>query len=319
MANTKSATGDLASVLVRQRNVITRAQAQGAGLTRDMLRWRIYETGRWQKLLPGVYLAVTGTATSQQRDIAALLYAGPEAVITGPAALRRHGVRTPDEGLVDVLVPARYRRRDARFARMHRTTAMPEIVCVDRGISFALAARAVADTVRELASDREARAVVAEAVQTNRCRVDLIADELRRGPVRGSALLRRALAEVGDGVRSAAEGDLHALLKRSPLPMPMFNPRLFDGRVFIASPDAWWPRYGVAVEVESREWHLSPDSWERTLERDARMSKHGIIVLHFTPRKIRAQPQSVIATITDALSAARDRPALPLRTVPADT
>jgi hypothetical protein len=27
---------------------------------------------------------------------------------------------------------------------------------------------------------------------------------------------------------------------------------------FIASPDAWWAREGVAAEIDSREWHLNP-------------------------------------------------------------
>src|SRR5215468_7772591 len=65
--------------------------------------------------------------------------------------------------------------------------------------------------------------------------------------------LRRALAEVADGVRSAAEADLHAAIRHARLPMPMFNPRLFAGRVFLASPDCWWPDAGVAAEVDSRE------------------------------------------------------------------
>ena len=39
--------------------------------------------GRWQRLLPGVYLAVTGTATQDQREMAALLYAGRRSLLTG--------------------------------------------------------------------------------------------------------------------------------------------------------------------------------------------------------------------------------------------
>lgn len=307
----------LTALLAEQRNVITRQQALACGMTNDALRSRLQPGGRWQKMLPGVYVAVTGTPTAEQREMAALLYAGPEAALTGPAALRRHGLRVPDAGTVDVLVPERCKRKGTAFTRLHRTNAMPEIVCLDHGISFVFPARAVADTIRELTRLSDARAVVAEAVQANRCRIDLLAEELRAGPRRGSALLRQALAEVADGVRSAAEGDLRALLKRSRLPMPMFNPALFSGRTFIAKPDAWWPEAGVAVEVESRQWHLSPEDWERTLERDAEMSKHGIIVLHFTPGQIRTQPETVIATIRQALAAARQRPAPPLRAVPA--
>src|SRR5579859_5574212 len=86
--------------------------------------------------------------------------------------------------------------------------------------------------------------------------------------------------------------------------------------IFLACPDAWWPELGVAVEVDSREYHLSPEDHERTLARHARMAAHGITVLHFTPRQIRTQPAEVAATIKSALTAARGRPALPIRTIP---
>ena len=77
-------------------------------------------------------------------------------------------------------------------------------------------------------------------------------------------------------------------------------------------------RGGVAVEVDSREWHLSPEDWERTLERHARMSAHGIIVLHFTPRQIRDEPGRVTAGIKSALTVGRSRPALAVRALPSE-
>jgi hypothetical protein len=97
--------------------------------------------------------------------------------------------------------------------------------------------------------------------------------ELAEGPAKGSALFREALADVADGIRSAAEGDLRDLLAGSGLPMPLFNPSLYgdDGR-FIARPDAWWPGLGIAVEVDSREWHTSPEDHAKTLARGRRMA-----------------------------------------------
>jgi hypothetical protein len=52
-------------------------------------------------------------------------------------------------------------------------------------------------------------------------------------------------------VRSVAEGDLRDLINRAPLPHPMFNARLYLGRTFLAKPDAWWPKEGVAAEIRS--------------------------------------------------------------------
>jgi hypothetical protein len=82
----------------------------------------------------------------------------------------------------------------------------PERVCFEGAVQFALVPRAVANAARELASFRDTRAVVADAVQQGRCRIDLLGEELRRGPARRSAWLRRALNEVTGGARSATEG-----------------------------------------------------------------------------------------------------------------
>ena len=127
-------------------------------------------------------------------------------------------------------------------------------------------------------------------------------------------LFREALTDVADGIRSAAEGDLKDLLAASRLPMPLFNASVYDGRAFVAKPDAWWPEFGIALEVDSQEWHLSPHDHARTLERQRRMAKHGILVLPFTPRQIRTQPAEVLAAIRDAIENARGRPPLNVRT-----
>jgi hypothetical protein len=71
------------------------------------------------------------------------------------------------------------------------------------------------------------------------------------------------------------------------------------------------------VEVDSREWHLSPEDWERTEARHTRMGALGIIVQHFTPRRIRTEPAQVATEIRSALRAGQQRPALAVRTLPA--
>ncbi len=254
--------------------------------------------------------------------MAALLYAGDGSLITGQAALLHHHIRGPDTELIDVLVPATRVRRDAAFVRLHRTTRMPERCSQAGPLRIAPPARAVADTVRGLASLRDVRTVVADAVQQGRCEIRQLHAELIAGPNLGSALFREALSDVADGIRSTAEADLKDLLTKSRLPMPLFNPSLYDGDTFIARPDAWWPEFGLAVEVDSRQWHLSPEDHESTLTRGRRMSVYQIIVLRFTPRQIRTQPAEVSndirAALASASASARGRPPLNLRTVPAE-
>jgi hypothetical protein len=313
---TKLKAAALRRAVAGQHGVISRRQALAAGLTPNMLQRRTRGGGPWQRVLPGVYLTVTGTPTTDQRDMAALLYAGPGSVITGAAALRRHGLRAPETKVVDVLVPAKRRRGDTSFVRVQRTTRLPEMSYASGELIFAAPSRAVVDAIRSLTALPEARAVMASAVQRRRCTVTDLMDELAEGPIRGSALLRTALIEVAGGVRSAAEGDLRALLIRAGLPRPLFNARLYRGDVLIAVPDAWWPDAGLAVEVDSREWHLLPADWERTMRRHARMSACGIVVLHFSPHQIRSEPVTVIEAIKAALGVTCGSPA-GIRTLPA--
>jgi hypothetical protein len=300
----------LARILDQQLSVITRGQAASAGLTRHALQHRLRLEGPWQGLLPGVYLAATGTPTLIQQEMAALLYAGQGSVITGLAAVRQHHIRGPATEFVDVLIPSSRKRRDAAFVRVHRTTHLPTRSWQLGPLHYALPARAVADAVRDLTSLRDVRAMVADAVQRGHCNVADLSTELSMGPNRGSTLFREALADVADGIRSAAEGDLKDLLGKSGLPMPLFNASIYDDRdgTFIARPDAWWPDRGVAVEVDSHEWHLSPHDHARTLKRQRRMGKYGIVVLPFTPKQIRTEPAEVLATIRHALQTGRRPP-----------
>jgi hypothetical protein len=297
----------------RQHEVITREQVLAAGVSPETLRHRIRAGGPWRTLLPGVYMAVTGAPTTDQQEMAALLYAGPGSVITGDTALRRQGVRAQGGAGIDVLIPASRKRNSAGFTRIRRTTRMPDQVAVIGGLHYALPARAVTDAARLRTSLQEAVAVVASAVQSRRCPVGLLMDELATGPAQGSALLRRAVAEVATGVRSSTEADFHGLISGAGIPEPMFNPNLYDADgAFIATPDTWWKDAGVAGEVDSREWHLSPQDWQRTMARHAAMSAHGILVLHFSPSQIREKRGYVAATIKSALAAGRNRPPLPI-------
>jgi hypothetical protein len=304
----------MAAILARQYRVISRGQAMACGMTESTLQHRLRAGGPWQRLLPGVFLTVTGAPTSDQRDVAALLYAGPRSLLTGTAALRLWGVRAPYSSMIEVLIPDAKQRKSAGFVRIRPTTRMPEGVPAGSR-RIAPLARAVGDTARTLSRLADVRALVAAVVQQDKCTPEMLAAELEDGPVQGSALLRIAVADVYAGTRSNPEADLHDLIRRAKLPAPEFNPKLYAGEEFIGSPDAWWQYAGVAAEVDSNEYHLSPEDHERTLARDRRMRKYNINVLHFTPRQIRTQPTEVIAAIRSALAAPGFHPPVPIRTV----
>jgi hypothetical protein len=308
----------LRATISSQSGIVTRSQLHVAGELSDQSIWWRIRSGRWQPVLPGVYATFTGKLTASQLTVAASLYGGPDAQIGGAQALRWHGFRyAPNDPQIHLLVPHTRRRRSYGFVvveRTHRLDCDPK----RRGpVAFCGVARAVADVCRRSSSLQDARAVVAESVQRGKITVSALLDELGNGPVRGSALLRRCIAEIAGGVRSAPEAEARELLARSRiLPAILWNPRLqaADGTV-LPTPDGWVTTVGIALEIDSREYHTSPADWRRTLERHNILARHGVLVLHFTPAQLRTEPATVLDTVEHAYLERKAAGTLPSVTV----
>jgi hypothetical protein len=130
-------------------------------------------------------------------------------------ALMHHSIRSGSPAdVIDILVPVGRQRLSTGFARLHRTVRMPARASSLGSVPLAPVPRAVADTVRQLSVLRDVRAVVADAVQLGRCTVGQLAEELRTGPVKGSAMFRSVLqirrepAEVAQMIKGALERGL---------------------------------------------------------------------------------------------------------------
>jgi hypothetical protein len=302
----------LARTLADQHQVITRQQALGCGIPRSTMNLWCGNNGKWQKLLPGVYLTVTGKPTSEQRLAAAVLYAGPRAVITGPAALRLHRLRAPGPDVIDVLVPAAVKRRSAGFVRLHRTRRAPRVYRAG-AIRFCHAARAVADSARVLSSLDDVKAVVAEAVQKRTCSIAELGLELEEGPSQESARLRAALRSVRAGTRSVAEDRFRERVMKSDLPAPRYNVflRAADG-TDIGEVDAWWADAGVSAEIDSQEYHFYRADWLRTDAKRSRLLKYGIFPHNIAPARVDHDWDAVCEELRSSLEMGRKRPRLPI-------
>lgn len=304
----------LRRILSAQYNLVTRRQLLECGMTRSAIQHRVTPTGRWRIVLPGIYAASDGRVSAEQREMAALLHAGPDAVITGAFAVRRYGLVASGPDYIDVLVPVDRRRQSIRFVRMMRTTRMPEQTYRIGPIRITAAPRAVADAVRGYRDISDARSLICAALQRQQCTLAELATELEKGPRRGSALLLRGLRDAARGIWSAAEGDLMDLIQRSDLPTPEYNVALYalDGE-FLGIVDAWWQRAGVAAEVESREFHFSVQDWHDTMARHNRITKRRVQLLHFPPSQIKSDGGTVLADLRTAITEGLATSPLPIR------
>jgi hypothetical protein len=302
----------LARTLAAQCQVISRQQALACGIPPSTVSAWCRSGGRWQQLLPGVYLTVTGKPTGEQRLAAAVLYAGPRAVITGPAALRLHRLRSPGPDVIDVLVPHAVKRHSVGFVRLHRTRRAPRVYRTGV-IRFCHAARAVADTARVLTSLDDVKAAVAEAVQKQACSIAELGLELEEGPTQHSARLRAALRSVRAGTRSVAEDRFRERVMKSDLPAPRYNVflRAADG-TDIGEVDAWWADAGVSAEIDSQEYHFYRADWLRTDAKRSRLLKHGIFPHNIAPARVDHDWDAVCDELRSSLEMGRKRPRLPI-------
>jgi hypothetical protein len=300
-----------------QRGLITRQQALACGLTDGTIR-HLIRSRRWQRVLPGLYAGFTGQLTLEQRRCAAYLFAGVQAQITGVAALRWHGLRyLPDEDRIHLLIPHTEQRTSVGFARLQRTKDLDPLAKPVNGYLVCSVARAVADACRGLDDLQAVRAIVAEAVQRSLTSVAAIERELDRAGRHRTRLLRLALREVERGAASAPEAELQGILGSSKIiNHVMYNPALvtLTGEP-LPSPDAWIDDAALAIEVDSREYHLSPEGWRRTMDRHNALAELGVLVVHVTPADLR-RPRRVLRIVERAYrQRITARPSVPVRAI----
>ncbi|MFB6518555.1 hypothetical protein [Streptomyces sp. NPDC056401] len=306
----------------RQLNLATRHQlTTTAGIPPGTITSRTRPGGPWQRLLPRVYLLQTGPPDHRQRALAAVLYAaepgsdplsGDTAALTGGAALALLGIREAPYAPADVLIRAPRRLAGSPDVRPYPTTRWPRTITVS-GIPSTRPVRAAADFAAR--TDQPAdriRSILAQVVQSGWCHPHDLHTELRAARLLTRPAIRAAAAELLAGVRSVAEAQARDVLSSTDLPTPLWNARLHtpDG-TFLASPDAYWPDEGVALEIDSAEYHYTRDSWHATLHRRLRLESHGILVVSATPSMIRDTPSEVIAALRTLLTLTTTRPTPP--------
>ncbi|MFE2724591.1 hypothetical protein [Kitasatospora sp. NPDC059327] len=310
----------------RQQNVITASQLRARGVPARVVTGHCRRGGPWQRLLPRVYLLQSGEPTPEQRMWAALLYAAQNgreegrregAVITGTAALALYGFaavpRLPAVTGVDVLVPRQRRLKDAGEVRIRRTER--ELVASSvHGLACAPVARAVADALGEWTAEGVApefgegaapvvRAVLREAVERPdiRCTVRELVAELTESGLAADLRVRAALDELLATERDAVLERLGVLVDEWLLPAPLAGPELrMRGGTYVAVPDLYWPRAGVAVEVDSELRCVSEGeaAWVRGGQH--RMEYLGIRVVYLSGARLAAEPEAVGAELREA-------------------
>lgn len=295
-----------------QRGLVTAAQLDEIGIPRSTLSRRIRTGGQWRRVLPGVYNVADGPLSIDQRDMAGLLFAGPDAVLTGASGLRLGGIEylphDPQEELVHALIPITRHRKSSGFVIVERSKRTPP-ADPSSGLPCAPLARCIVDAARRVTHRRTTRAFTLEAVQRGLVTVDEIAEELRLAQRRGTALLRECLAEARAGVRSAPEAELRHHMARAGLPAALWNPILRrPNGAFVAQPDGLIQESMTVLEVQSQQYHGQGQRFVSTLDRASKYGSLGLLVVHIVPAEFRRNPLATLRLITETHREGLSRP-----------
>ncbi|WP_284750743.1 hypothetical protein [Amycolatopsis sp. RTGN1] len=264
--------------------------------------------GPWQRLLPGTILLHNGNPTRRQRALAALLYGGPRAMITGAEACRWYDLRVPEEFPaqdIHLLVPHERRVLSSEYVIAERTRRLPG-AWVRHGIPLAPLVRATTDAVRRIRAEEPVGHLLVEAIQHGHCAPADLASELDVGTKRGTAVPRRLLKEWTD-LRSVAEIRAKKLSAQLTTAPSHWNAGIRAPTGFVGRPDAWWDDVALAWEIDSFEFHYSRDDYARTLRRNNRYAAAGIRIVQTLPASIRDSPEQVLRELEAAYAAAAAR------------
>jgi very-short-patch-repair endonuclease len=114
----------------------------------------------------------------------------------------------------------------------------------------------------------------------------------------GSEKLRKALAVHWPDLartQSPPERKFLFLIEAGGLPRPNVNVRICGLKV-----DAYWPEYGVAVEIDGAQGHGTDRQVARDHGRDLTLRTAGIVVRRYARRQIRWEGPRVLADLRAA-------------------
>jgi len=300
---------EVLDLLARQDGVIARAQATAAGMPSHALDGQL-RSGRWQQLDLGLYAAFTGPAPRPAILWAAVLRAGPDAVLSHLTAAELYGLADPAK-VIHVSIPAQRRLRNCPPSLVvHRSGRLGQA----RNPALLPPRTRVEDTILDLAeaasSFDDAFAWLCRGVGQGLTTPSLLRAALEARPkVRWRASLRLALADITSGARSVLEGRYVRDVERAHgLPAAHRQARAVT-RSRTSYLDNLYEQAAVAVELDGQASHPAEDRW-LDIHRDNRNASSGLLTLRYSWADITLRPCQVAQQIADVLRSRGGQPAL---------
>ncbi len=297
------ASQDLGELLAVQAGVVARRQALAAGLSQEAIRHRLHR-GRWQPIYPGVYAAFTGAAGRPSVLWAAVLRAGPGAVLSHQTAAELDGIHSSrDQGRIHVTVPTARHIEPGHDLAVHRSGRIAAARHPARQPPRTRIEETLIDLTQTVPTFDQAFEWLCRGCGGRLTTpAHVLAAMSLRPQLRWRADLAAALGEVKLGVQSNLELRYVRGVERAHcLPRATRQVKASsNGRLIYR--DILYKDYGVAVETDGEASHPEAARW-RDIGRDNAAAASGLVTLRYSWADITSHPCMVAAEVAAVLAA----------------
>jgi very-short-patch-repair endonuclease/predicted transcriptional regulator of viral defense system len=281
----------LAALATRQHGVVATRQLAALGLSQRAVSHRA-DAGRLHHVHRGVYAVGHPVLTVDGRRMAAVLAAGPGAVLSHASAAALWEIRPTSATRIDVTVRSVGGRARRPGLRIHRTpTLRDDEITEHQAIRVTTPARTIFDLASSLPRRALERALDEAEIRELYDRRGLEAVIAAHAGERGAAALQRAMDEDGDPTLTDSELEelMLTLCREEQLEQP--TPRAWVAGLRV---DFLFAERRLVVETDGYRFHRT----RRAFERDAILARAGYRTLRFTHRQLTRGPAMVAETVT---------------------
>ena len=284
-----------------QNGVISRSQALRAGLTVDMIKFRLI-SDRWRQIYPGVYATFTGAPGRGAQLWAAVLTAGRGAVLSHETAAELHRLIDRPVDDVHVTIPLQRRVIPVPGVMIHRSGRVSEAAQGQTYPPRTKIEETVLDLTQKAATFDDVCGWVTRAFARNLTdEARLLAAITQRTKLRWRADLHELVTAAAGGDHSVLEFRYERDVERAHgLPVasrqvPFAKPGGRRGRR-----DRVYEDYAVVVELDGRAAHPEESQW-RDKARDNAAAVGGQQTLRYGWTDVKHQPCATAAQVARVL------------------
>lgn len=272
-----------------QAGVVSRRQALRQGISSKTVDCKA-KSGTWRRMHRGTYATFNGVPPRDARLWAALLRAGPGAVLSHETAAEIHGVVDRPSGKIHITVPAT--RNPARWSKVpgvviHRSRNIASQPLPPWQLPRTPIAETVLDLVAASKSFDDAYSWLSRAVGRGLTTADMINEALTaRSRMRWRAWLADALDDVDRGVMFPLERRYVRDLERAhglPAARRQAKRKLASGTRYL---DNYYEQYHLCVELDGQSSHPPEQKWQDADRDNDNVLRDDVETLRFGLRDV---------------------------------